>query len=536
MSLAVESPQITQAERLVRLALERYRLGRTDRDEAFAVPRDGPNIAMMLRGSKAALRSALAREYRRAFGETPNGGALGDALTILTGEANDAEPEPVHLRVAALEGGVILDLGDIAGRAIEIKPGAWHLLNASPVLFRRTALCGELPLPLRGGDLDGLRDLLNVTGESWSLLLGWLVAALLPDMPHAILMLGGEHGSGKSSAARVLIRVFDPSPAPLRSQPRDVEQWAIAAAGSWGVAIDNVSSIPVWLSDCLCKAVTGDGWVRRRLYTDGELAVLAFRRVVALTSIDAGVLRGDLGDRLALVDLEPIPSHLRRTESELEAAFVERRPSIFGALLDLVADVLAELPNVKLARLPRMADFTCVLAAMDRVAGTNAVPLYLAQTDRIAADVLEADPVGAAIVASVAAGEWTGTPTELLDRIRPERPDRNWPSNPRALSGRLTRLRPTLRTAGIQVDRWREAGGDRRRMIRLVRSTVDSTVPTVPSVPNGDQCSPDAGTVTEPDRPENRPAVNTVLLGTRDGRDGRDGEFSVPAGVVIEWI
>ena len=45
-----------------------------------------------------------------------------------------------------------------------------------------------------------------------------------------------------------------------------------------------------------------------------------------LTSIDAGALRGDLGDRLALADLEPIADTSRRTETELEKVFGERRP------------------------------------------------------------------------------------------------------------------------------------------------------------------------------------------------------------------
>jgi hypothetical protein len=52
------------------------------------------------------------------------------------------------------------------------------------------------------------------------------------------------------------------------------------------VVLDNISGIPDWLSDALCRAVTGDGMVRRRLYENDDLTVLAFRRVVALTSID----------------------------------------------------------------------------------------------------------------------------------------------------------------------------------------------------------------------------------------------------------
>jgi hypothetical protein len=48
--------------------------------------------------------------------------------------------------------------------------------------------------------------------------------------------------------------------------------------------LDNLSTVPDWLSDSICRAVTGDGDVRRKLYTDGEHAVFSFRRAVAITS------------------------------------------------------------------------------------------------------------------------------------------------------------------------------------------------------------------------------------------------------------
>lgn len=322
--------QPSQAEQLVRLALELYRFGRTDTDEPFAVACGGANVALMFRGSRDALRCTLAREFRRRGGTTPNASALADALTTLQGEALDAAPEPVHLRVAEQDGGVVIDLGDTAGRAIVVRSTGWDVVDASPVLFRRSALTGALPVPQRGGKLDDLRELLNVGADAWFMLRGWLVASLLPSIPHPILLLGGEQGAGKSTAARMVVNLFDPSPAPLRSEPRDPEAWAVAAAGSWGVVVDNVSGIPGWFSDALCRAVTGDGWVRRRLYTDGDLALLAFRRVVALTSIDPGALRGDLGDRLLLIDLEAIPPSKRLSETDLTSSTAKVSRSSWG--------------------------------------------------------------------------------------------------------------------------------------------------------------------------------------------------------------
>src|SRR5471032_681810 len=80
------------AERLVRLALELFEIGRTTTDEPFAIPKRGPRIAMMFRGSRDALRATLAREFRKREKKTPNAASLADALTTLQGEALDADP------------------------------------------------------------------------------------------------------------------------------------------------------------------------------------------------------------------------------------------------------------------------------------------------------------------------------------------------------------------------------------------------------------------------------------------------------------
>ena len=268
------------------MALEKFRFGRTQNGETFAVEKHGPNIALMLKGSGDALRARIAKAYRKLHGKPPSASALTDALNTLEGEALDAEMEAVHLRVATHDQGIVVDLGDKDGRAVLVTPGEVKVVERSPVLFRRTALTAPLPVPEFGGKPDELREILNVNDDSWPLIFGWLVAVFLPDVPHPILLLSGLQGTGKSSAARLLISLFDPSTAPLRSEPRDPEQWAVAASGSYGVGIDNLSRISVSMSDAYCKAVTGDAFVKRKLYTDGDLAVLAFRRVILLTSID----------------------------------------------------------------------------------------------------------------------------------------------------------------------------------------------------------------------------------------------------------
>lgn len=473
-----------QADILVALAEGRYRFAQSTEGEPFAALKGGQNIARMLRGSRDSLRGELAREFFKQTGKAASAGALADAMLVVEGLAGEADREPVHLRVAPMSSGIVLDLGDQTGRAVVVEPRGWRVVERSPVLFRRTELTGALPTPLAGGSLSGVRELLNMSDDCWPLALGWLVAGLIPDVATPIGLLSGDQGSGKSCAASMLSKLVDPSPAPLRTPPRDVEGWVIAASGSRIVPIDNVSAISEWWSDALCRAVTGDGLLRRRLYSDSSLSVVVVKRPVLLTSIDAGAIRGDLGDRLLLLDCLPIPDEARREEREIWAQFDAAHPSALGALLDLLSGVLRERSRVRLTGRPRMADFATVLAAMDAVTGSASLDTYMEQRARIAGEVVAGDAVAEAIVRLLGPrAEWAGTSGELLVALTDgERTPHGWPRSARALSGRVRRAKAPLAHLGIQTAETRSPDKERRRLWHLYRTVSGPTVRTVRSV------------------------------------------------------
>ena len=441
----------------------------------------------MFRGSSDALRSSLAKAYRDVHRSTPSTKALADALTNLQGEALDVSPEQVELRVAKYKDGVVIDLGDPSGRAVVVMHGKWELVDRSPVIFRRTPMTAPLPEPKHIEGQRDLRSFLNVTDESWPLVWGWMVAAFMPSMPHPILMLGGEQGTGKTTAAGMVSNIVDPSPGgAVVSMPKGAEQWAVTAKNSWVVSVDNVSGISNWWSDALCRAVTGDAWVCRKLYTDGEVSVLQFKRCIILTSIDAGALRGDLGERVLKVELERIEGCHRMSERQLKKQYQEAHPHIFAQILDELAKVLAQLPEVNIQDKPRMADFAEVLQALDDVDDADNRFLYLYQTQGrvIAGDVAEDSAVGAAIIQLIHEHtRWEGTATELLESIAPEKPGRMWPNSPRALSAELKPLTPGLRVRGVEVSYQREGTSARRRLIIMERKG-DSDRPNRPIVHN----------------------------------------------------
>lgn len=464
------------ADKIMSLALDRFDLGWNPEDGAYAVPRSGPRVVRMLKGNSQSLRAELAKLFYASHGSVPSAGALADAMNTLEGRARDAKPQPLGLRVAQLEDPLrgtqlVLDLGDNTGAAVVLDANGWQVTAAPPVLFRRTPLTAALPTPVSGGELDELRELLNVTDDSWLLVRGALVAAYLSDVPHPIVLLTGEHGTGKTTAARLLVKLLDPSPAPLRSSPHREDDWGITANGSYVVGIDNVSTIPAWLSDAWCRAVTGDGYVRRQLYTDSDLNVIALRRQIVLTGIDPSGLRGDLADRLLRVELQVIPPADRRTDRVLNARWDEAHPRILGALLDLLVQTLRVLPAAReqMTERPRMADFAEVLGAVDIVTKSDSLSVFRGQGERLSRDVVEGDPVGAALLQLLDKQVigFTGEASQLLNVLREFAPGAlppSWPNTPAALGHALKRLAPALRACDVAFTHSKVNG---RRVIAL---------------------------------------------------------------------
>jgi hypothetical protein len=500
-------PRKSQSTLLVELALDRFSFGVTDTGEVFAVETAGTNIAMRFRGGRSSLRAALAADFYSAYGKAPSASGLADALAVLEGMAHGEDPIELPLRVARDDADrVIVDIGNADGDAIVVDEAGWVVTARSPVLFTRTNLTLPLPIPVRGDGHDGhdgllrLRQLLNVTDRAWELVVAWLVAALLVEVPHPILAPVGEQGVGKTTFAQQIGMVIDPTSAPLRSAPRNEDGWAVGAAGSWVVVLDNLSSIQPWLSDALCRAVTGDALVRRMLYTDSDVSVLRFKRAVMLTTIDAGALRGDLAERLIPVELEVIDRTQRRTEAEILAQFRTDHPAILAALLDLCSDVLRVLRTVELAEMPRMADFAKVVAAVDEVMGTDALSTYLNVGSELADDVVEGDPVASAIVEFAEEhGTWSGTPSALLKALTPDHLPKDWPTEANVMSGRLRRAATALRSVGVSVTQSR-TGTARTWTIKKENSGISPSPPSSPSPGATD----------------------------RDGRDGHDGLLRLP--------
>ena len=147
------------------------------------------------------------------------------------------------------------------------------------------------------------------------MVVAWALACLRNRGPYPIIVLSGEQGSAKSTFSAILRELLDPNTAPLRALPREDRDLFIAASNGHLLAFDNVSGLPAWISDTLCRLATGGGFAVRQLYTDQDEVLFDAARPVILNGIEDIVTRPDLADRAVFLTLEAIPEERRRPEA-----------------------------------------------------------------------------------------------------------------------------------------------------------------------------------------------------------------------------
>jgi hypothetical protein len=329
----------------------------------------------------------------------------------------------------------------------------------------------------------------NVSDRDWPLVLGWLVAALRPSGPFAVLFLYGEQGSAKTTLAMLLRSLCDPNTASTRASPRDERDLAIAANNSWIISLNNLSFLPDWLSDALCRLNSGEGFATRTLYENEDETIFNVTRAIVMNGIAEIVIRPDLLDRTISVCCPTIDETKRRDEQGFWREFENVRPGIIGALFDAVATGLRSLPNLKLDRLPRLADFTRWAVACEPSLGLKNGAFLKAYRKNIKHAnelALEASSITGPLLEFLEANssEWSGTASELLDKLTNRASEqksrlRDWPKSAHALSTKLRRVGPNFRKIGIEVD-FKHDG--KQRIITLCRIETQKCVSPVSCV------------------------------------------------------
>jgi len=381
-------------------------------------------------------------------------------------EAADTEFD-VCLRVAPIEKGVEIDVGDKSQTRIRLTPGKVDIINSgSEALFYRPAVLKPFVMPADTGDLGLLFQYLNFEKDYAWLLLAWMCLVIsTPRSDHAsypILVLVAEQGASKTTTCKFIRSILDPSDLGVQGFPSDRKDMVLASNNAHILIYDNLRYLSKKWSDILCIGSTGGNDPTRKLYTDGELVNHRFLVPLILNGIHDFVEEPDLAQRCIRLELKSIPENKRRDQKELSEAFYADLPSIFRGLLDLTAKILEKLPTAIVTYPERMLSYVQYLAATEEVLKMDSGKLQsiyskiLNDTQR---DSAFENPLASVIYELMTSGskhKWSGTPSELLSFIldsigRYDSRQRLLPNNPISLSKRLKALQAPLRKLQIEV-------------------------------------------------------------------------------------
>jgi hypothetical protein len=475
--------------------------------------------------------------YARVMQETPSAEVVNRAVDALDATAAlEGDEREVYMRVAELDGILYIDLCDPEWRAIEVSAGGgWRVIDEPPVRFRRAPAMLPLPEPEAGGSIDLLRPYINVKDEhDFVLAISWLLAAFRVTGPYPVLSFSGEHGSAKSTTAKLLRALIDPNLLPLRRPSKETREVFVSACNSHVFGLDNLSSLSAWLSDVLCTLSTDGAFATRQLYTDNEEQLFRAQRPIVATGINIVIEKPDLADRAIFLELVIIPPDRRRTEADLWSAFGADAGQILGALLDAVAHGLTTAPDIQPPQLPRMADFAKWAMACEGALWPKGtfMAAYTANIASAVEETLAGDAVASAVrVFMRDKTEWHGHAKTLLGELNAivgERvtKNRDWPQSGRKLTSRLQVAATFLRRVGIAIT-WAEkhskTGG--RPITITVAPTPEGTEDIATTAPTATQS-------------ENARATNGLGGGDVGGDMGEDvsgGPPRSPPGWGCDW-
>jgi len=303
------------------------------------------------------------------------------AIAVLSAKALSGEAVPLYNRIAPDgSGGLWIDMTNEKWEAIHVTSDGWEI-TAPPIIFRRYAHQTPLCYPADAGDVSLLFKYVNIGCaenitqhvDEQLLYLVALITSYIPEIPHVGVCIYGGAGHVKTGTQIRTRKLIDPSSTIYNQLPgsnKYVSLIQVITQHYWSVW-DNMSDIDGDISDVFCRAITGAAFQLRKLFTDDETFLRAFKRCVNMNGINIPSDRPDLLDRLIVFEAPYVPEQSRKSDTELDFAFEFDAPYILRGILDILVKALQVFPSIELKQLPRMADFTLWGCAVSEALGLD---------------------------------------------------------------------------------------------------------------------------------------------------------------------
>jgi hypothetical protein len=417
----------------------------------------------------------------------PTAAAVRNAVQALQAVARRrSERAEVHIRSAAIDNKIYIDLANDRQQVVEISTGGWRIINDPPVKFLRPTGMRPLPEPKHGGTIEQLRPYANLTSSGFILFVQLLIDALHQRVERPVGCFIGGEGRGKSSLVKVAQRLLDPRATDPGNPPSTVRELTVRARNGTVLIFDNLSTLSQDMSDAICRLSSGIDSGVRKLFTDATQFSVRGSRSILFTAVKNPVTAPDLAERQVILRVPAVKDEQRITNRKFWSAFERDAPIILGALYDIVAHGLQEMSHVRLVQLPRLAEFVEGGVACEGGHGLGGFMIAFESAAQEALDdVIEDNPVALAVAAFMAGRDdrpWKGSATALKTALETSdqteqrvATGKNWPRDVRAFGVQLWQT--ALRKAGIELTEG-ERSTDRRRGRTLELRVIEPTAAT----------------------------------------------------------
>ena len=371
----------------------------------------------------------------------------------------------LSLRYSSEKGNIYIDLRDDKGTVIELSKNGWKKINLSAPCFYSTTNQQEISISKYKGDIYKIFDFIpDLTEDEKILFIVWLLSAMIPFIPTPILIMVGPQGSAKTTRTKYIRRLLDPDQIQVLGEfTKDALSQIFHHHAV--PCFENVSNFNRSIADTFCRAVTGAGIERRKLYTDSDPHTLWSQRPIVINGISVPSTRPDFLDRCLIFNCKRMNSF--KNLKTLDEKFESIRPKIFRALLDLLVETLCQHPSTPPATQFRMADFATLGRAVCKSLGKKYEDFDNAYMDKIKdqnAEILEDNPVIRLLKQFVSSRSisqpWEGTADELLTQLtslakvtKDHLAMKALPKSARWLSTSLGELSQVIATQGIHLEK-----------------------------------------------------------------------------------
>ena len=319
--------------------------------QIFLIFHDEPHLAKPIKGVDSEGINRICLEHFKSTNRWPSQTARISLINYLSAMGSKSQPCLTNLRVGGNRRTIFIDpVWEDPNMLLKVTADGYEATTQGDVIFTRTQISNALPHPIKG--THTVRDLLRfirIEERALPALIGALVTSLMVNAPQPIVFLKGSANSGKTTALKFLMDIFDPTTsAPGTSLTQDQKELKTLASLRRSLNFDNISHVGADESDMLARFSTGGEIIFRELYSDDNAHVRQFKRPVFINGIMDGFSRSDLASRSIVFELRPLSSQDISPSTEIYEEWDAVKGEIFHSLLEITSQILKNAESIQI--------------------------------------------------------------------------------------------------------------------------------------------------------------------------------------------